>query len=56
MSSKQDPDPHAGHGGSYIVDPKTGKRVLRERTEDPASASPGVPAAPRPKPAPARKR
>lgn len=26
------PDEHAGHGGSYVVDPGTGKRTLQERT------------------------
>lgn len=25
-------DEHAGHGGSYLLDPKTGKRELVERT------------------------
>lgn len=27
------PDPHAGHGGSYILDPETGERRLVERTD-----------------------
>ena len=29
------PDPHEGHGGSYVLDPKTGARELRERTDLP---------------------
>ena len=33
-------DEHDGHGGSYTVDPKTGKRTLIERTKSPASAEP----------------
>ena len=27
-----EPDEHHGMGGSYIADPKTGKRTLQERT------------------------
>lgn len=27
-------DEFDGHGGSYVVDPKTGKRVLVERTQE----------------------
>lgn len=30
------PDPCAGHGGSYILDPKTGQRRLVERTQEAA--------------------
>lgn len=26
-------DEHAGHGGSYVLNPKTGKRTLQERTQ-----------------------
>lgn len=29
-------DQHAGHGGSYILDPKTGQRRLVERTQEAA--------------------
>lgn len=28
-------DEHAGQGGSYLLDPETGKRTLLERTQDP---------------------
>ncbi len=28
-------DEYAGQGGSYLLDPKTGKRTLVERTLDP---------------------
>lgn len=31
-------DEFTGQGGSYVLDPETGKRTLRERTEDPAYA------------------
>jgi hypothetical protein len=27
-------DEHAGKGGSYVIDPATGARTLRERTKD----------------------
>lgn len=27
-------DEHAGKGGSYVMDPATGKRTLQERTQD----------------------
>jgi hypothetical protein len=41
-------DQHHGHGGSYRVDPKTGKRELVERTGDPeAVPEPNSPAADR---------
>lgn len=26
-------DAHAGQGGSYVIDPSTGARVLKERTD-----------------------
>lgn len=29
-------DEYAGQGGSYVLDPKTGKRVLQERTQEAA--------------------
>lgn len=29
-------DEFDGQGGSYVLDPKTGKRVLKERTQDAA--------------------
>lgn len=29
-------DEFAGQGGSYTLDPETGKRLLVERTQDPA--------------------
>lgn len=38
MSTEPKPDPNAGHGGSYVLDPKTGERTLVERTQDPADA------------------
>lgn len=41
------PDQHAGHGGSYILDPKTGQRRLVERTQEaapPATEQPTAPA------------
>lgn len=37
--------PDWGKGGSYVMDPKTGRRTLVERTEPAASAEAG-PAAP----------
>lgn len=33
-------DEHEGQGGSYTLDPKTGKRTLVERTDDPLLPSP----------------
>lgn len=46
-------DEFHGHGGSYLVDPKTGKRTLVERTKEPelkpeapAPAADAVPPAP----------
>ena len=39
-------DKYLGHGGSYIIDPKTGVRKLVDRTDEAAPA-----AAPEPKPA-----
>lgn len=49
-------DEHEGQGGSYTLDPKTGKRTLVERTDDPLFPSPR-PVAPAPivEPAPVRK-
>lgn len=32
---KNSDDEFAGQGGSYVLDPKTGKRVLVERTKEP---------------------
>jgi hypothetical protein len=32
-------DEHHGMGGSYVVDPQTGKRVLQERTNTPVAAT-----------------
>lgn len=32
-------DEHAGQGGAYVTDPKTGKRKLIERTRIPESGS-----------------
>ena len=44
------PDPNAGLGGSYILDPKTGQRTLVERTQEgapqPAPAQPIAPEEP----------
>jgi len=34
-------DEFHGHGGSYVFDPKTGKRTLVERTKIPAAPQPG---------------
>lgn len=34
-------DEHEGMGGSYTLDPKTGKRVLVDRTHDPLLPSDG---------------
>lgn len=38
-------DEFAGQGGSYVLDPETGKRTLVERTEDPADKPAEQPAA-----------
>lgn len=35
-------DEHEGRGGSYIADPKTGKRKLVQRTQEAAAATPTV--------------
>lgn len=32
-------DEFSGQGGSYTVDPKTGKRALIERTQEPTTAT-----------------
>lgn len=38
-------DENEGHGGSYVLDPKTNKRTLRERTAPPAGdTTPAEPA------------
>lgn len=34
------PDENAGHGGSYVLDPKTGKRELVERTAEAEQTQP----------------
>lgn len=47
-------DEHEGMGGSYALDPKTGKRKLVERTDDPMFPAP-QPEPPAAEPAPARK-
>lgn len=39
-------DEHEGMGGSYTLDPKTGKRTLVERTDDPLFPSPQPAASP----------
>jgi len=42
--AQQQLDQHAGHGGSYVIDPKTGDRTLVERTKqvgDPDHANAG---------------
>lgn len=39
-------DEYAGQGGSYELDPKTGKRVLIERTKETDSAAEETAAAP----------
>lgn len=36
--TEQTPDQYDGEGGSYVLDPATGKRTLVERTFDPADA------------------
>lgn len=52
MAKKQQNPPaadmHAGQGGSYIRDPKTGLRTLVARTQSTAEAAPPVPAQPDP--------
>jgi hypothetical protein len=40
MSDPTPQDEHAGQGGSYLLDPATGERVLIERTQEPAPADP----------------
>jgi hypothetical protein len=47
-------DEFAGQGGSYLIDPKTGKRTLIERTKDQPEA-PATADAEASKPAPSRK-
>lgn len=45
-------DEHAGHGGSYVIDPATGRRSLVERTgwtPAPEAPAPSDPPAPAPK-------
>lgn len=32
------PDEYHGQGGSYVLDPKTGRRTLIERTQEPGTA------------------
>ena len=50
-------DEYEGQGGSYTLDPKTGKRTLIERTDDPLLPSPRPPAqAPIVEPAPASRK
>lgn len=39
-------DDFAGQGGSYVLDPKTGKRRLVERTDGPKVQTQPQPAAP----------
>ena len=42
-------DEFSGQGGSYVADPKTGKRQLVERTQEPTNAADEpVPAAEQP--------
>lgn len=54
---EQQREEHAGMGGSYLVDPATGRRTLVERAGQPAPANdpapPSTPAATDPAPAPA---
>jgi hypothetical protein len=38
-------DEFAGQGGSYMLDPATGKRTLIERTEEPETTTPAEQAA-----------
>jgi len=45
-------DEFEGQGGSYVLDKKTGRRKLVERTTAPAAASPETPAPAAPGPAP----
>lgn len=44
MAISKSVDEFSGQGGSYVVDPKTGKRVLKERTEESKQESEPVPA------------
>ncbi len=39
-----DKDEFAGLGGSYLLDPVTGKRTLIERTNQPGTQAPAAPA------------
>ena len=53
-------DEFAGQGGSYTLDPKTGKRTLAHRTQDPqqtqeAAPEPAAPAETQPASTKARK-
>ncbi len=43
--STNNPDEFDGQGGSYLLDPETGKRTLVERTEEPADVPAEQPAA-----------
>lgn len=44
-------DPHAGQGGSYLLDPDTGERTLIERTQPQTPQAPATaPAEPQPTP------
>lgn len=45
MTTENQTDEYAGQGGSYLLDPETGKRTLVERTEDPAEKPAEQPAA-----------
>ena len=51
-------DEYAGQGGSYLLDPKTGKRTLVERTAVPepgqSKPQPVAPRAPAPKSTPTK--
>lgn len=45
MSNTTHDDEFAGQGGSYVIDPETGKRQLVERTQEPENTTPAEQAA-----------
>lgn len=40
VASEAQPDEYAGCGGSYVMDPDTGKRTLMQRTQPRADPAP----------------
>lgn len=39
LPTPSSPDEHHGQGGSYVVDPQTGRRDLQERTQEAEAAA-----------------